>query len=50
MTIPPEILSLVEQLIQELDRIEQQANEGLDKRKPTFKAFSRQRETDWLVC
>ena len=29
MTIPPEILSLVEQLIQELDRIEQQANEGL---------------------
>ena len=29
MTIPPEILSLVEQSIQELDRIEQQANEGL---------------------
>ena len=29
MTITPEILSLVEQLIQELDRIEQQANEGL---------------------
>lgn len=29
MSIPPEILILVEQLIQELDRIEQQANEGL---------------------
>ncbi len=29
MTIPPEILSFVEQLIQEIDRIEQQANEGL---------------------
>lgn len=30
MSIPPEILSLVEQLIQELDRIEQQANMGLN--------------------
>ena len=29
MTIPPEILGLVEQLTQELDRIEQQANQGL---------------------
>ncbi len=29
MTIPPEILGLVEQLTQELDCIEQQANEGL---------------------
>jgi prefoldin subunit 5 len=29
MTIPPEILELVEQLTRELDRIEQQANEGL---------------------
>jgi hypothetical protein len=30
MTIPPEISSLVEQLTEELDRIEQQANEGLN--------------------
>lgn len=30
MTIPPEILSLVEQLTEELDRIEQQANMGLN--------------------
>ena len=29
MTIPPEILGLIEQLTDELDRIEQQANEGL---------------------
>ena len=29
MTIPPEIFGLVEQLTQELDRIEQQANKGL---------------------
>lgn len=29
MSIPPEILSLVEQLIQELDRIEEQANKGI---------------------
>jgi chaperonin cofactor prefoldin len=29
MAIPPEILNLVEQLAQELDRIEQQANKGL---------------------
>lgn len=29
MTIPPEIPGLVEQLMQELDSIEQQANEGL---------------------
>jgi hypothetical protein len=29
MTVPPDILSLIEQLTQELDRIEQQANKGL---------------------
>jgi hypothetical protein len=29
MTIPLEILGLIEQLTQELDRIEQQANQGL---------------------
>jgi hypothetical protein len=29
MTIPPEILGLVEQLTHELDRIEQQASQGL---------------------
>lgn len=29
MTIPPEIISLVEQLNQELDSIDEQANEGL---------------------
>ncbi len=29
MTIPAEILSLVEQLTQELDRIEEQANKGM---------------------
>jgi prefoldin subunit 5 len=29
MTIPPKILELIEQLMDELDRIEQQANEGL---------------------
>ncbi|KJH69926.1 hypothetical protein [Aliterella atlantica] len=29
MTIPPEILSLVEQLNQQLDSIDEQANEGL---------------------
>ena len=29
MTIPPEIFGLVEQLTDELDRIEQQANKGL---------------------
>lgn len=29
MTIPPEILGLVEQLTQKLNRIEQRANEGL---------------------
>jgi len=29
MTIPPEISNLIEQLTEELDRIERQANEGL---------------------
>ena len=39
MSIPPEILSLVEQLIQELDRIEQQANEGLAIASQLLKRF-----------
>ena len=39
MTIPPEVLGLVEQLIQELDRIEQQANEGLAKARQLLERF-----------
>ncbi|MDV2994914.1 MAG: hypothetical protein N4J56_004568 [Chroococcidiopsis sp. SAG 2025] len=40
MSIPPEILSLAERLIQELDGIEQQANMGLNIASQHKRAFS----------
>lgn len=39
MTIPPEILNFVEQLIRELDSIEQQANKGLALASQLLKRF-----------
>jgi hypothetical protein len=39
MTVPPEILALIEQSTQELDRIEQQANEGLVSTRQLLERF-----------
>jgi hypothetical protein len=39
MTIPPEILGLVGQLTDELDRIEEQANEGLVRARQLLERF-----------
>lgn len=40
MTIPPEIISLIEQLTQELARIEEQANKGLAIANQLLERFS----------